>query len=126
MAEVRSTYIEPRQLARGHPDEHVVEALEAHIATLMEAIARAEALGEQRRHEAQKASKQVDALISELLRMTKLMAEQVAATDKIRAEFDAYRSRSWWKRFARRRAERAAVHRVRAEFGGYWSRPWEG
>jgi hypothetical protein len=53
MAEVRSTYIEPRQLARGHPDEHVVEALEAHIATLMEAIARAEALGEQRRQEAQ-------------------------------------------------------------------------
>jgi chemotaxis protein histidine kinase CheA len=81
-----------------------VAALEAHIATLEEAVAKAEALGEQRRREAQTAVKRADDLVAELIEMTgelvemsKRMAEQTAATDKLRAEFDDYRSRSlWW------------------------------
>jgi chromosome segregation ATPase len=80
-----------------------VEAVEAHIAKLEEAVAKAEALGEQWRREAQTAAKRADDLVaelvemtSELLEMSKRIAEQMAATDKVRAEFDDYRSRSWW------------------------------
>jgi DNA repair exonuclease SbcCD ATPase subunit len=69
-----------------------VGALEVHIATLEEAVAKAEALGEQRRREAQAAAKRADDLVAELVEMTselvemsKRMAEQTAATDKLRA-----------------------------------------
>jgi chromosome segregation ATPase len=79
------------------------EALEANIATLEGAVAKAEALGEQRRQEAETAVKRADDLVaelvamtSELIEMSKRMAEQTAATDSLRAEFDEYRSRSWW------------------------------
>ena len=80
-----------------------VEALEVHIATLEEAVAKAEALGEQRCQEAQTAAKRVEGLVaalvemtSELVEMSKRMAEQTAATEKVRAELDDCRSRSWW------------------------------
>ena len=81
-----------------------VEALEVHIATLEEAVTKADALGEQRRQEAQLAAKRVEGLVaalvemtSELVEMSKRIAEQTATTDKLRAEFDDYRSRSlWW------------------------------
>lgn len=80
-----------------------VEALEAHIATLEEAVAKAEALGEQRRREAETTAKRADDLVAELVDMTselvamsKQMAEQTATTDKLRAEFDEFRSRAWW------------------------------
>jgi len=29
------------------------------------------------------------------------MAEQTAVADKVRAEFDAYRTRPWWRRLTR-------------------------
>ena len=93
---------------RNRPDPHerrTVGALEAQIATLEEAVTKAEALGEQRRREAETAAKQADDLVAELIAMTselveisKRMAEQAAATEKVRAEFDAYRSRTWWWR----------------------------
>jgi chromosome segregation ATPase len=80
-----------------------IEALEAYIAKLEETIARTEALGEQRRQEAQIANKRTDDLVAEVVAMTgeligmsKRMAEQTAALDKMRAEFDDFRSRSWW------------------------------
>jgi hypothetical protein len=83
-----------------------VEALEAKIATLEKAGAKAEALGEQRRREAETAATRADDLVAELIEMTselveisKRMAEQAAATEKVRAEFDAYRSRTWWWRY---------------------------
>ena len=83
-----------------------VGALEAKIVTLEKAGAKAEALGEQRRREAETAAKQADDLVAELIAMTselvevsKRMAEQAAATEKVRAEFDAYRSRTWWWRY---------------------------
>ena len=77
------------------------EALEAQIVTLEEAVAKAETLGEQRRQQAETAVKRADDLVaelveitSELIEMSKRMAEQTTATDKLRAEFDEYRSRS--------------------------------
>ena len=36
---------------------------------------------------------------SELVEISKRMAEQAAATEKVRAEFDAYRARTWWWRY---------------------------
>jgi len=75
--------------------------LEAHIATLKEAVTKAEALGERHRQEAEIASKRVDHLVAELVGMSMRMAEQTAVADKVRAEFDAYRARPWWRRIAR-------------------------
>jgi hypothetical protein len=95
----------PRRRPNERPDEHpdkrrTVEALEAHITTLKEVIAKAEAFGEQRRMEAEAASKRVDNLVAELVARTMLMTDQIAVADKVRAEFDAYRARPWWKRLA--------------------------
>ena len=85
------------------PEPNEGRALDTHIATLEEAVAKAEALGEQRCQEAQTAAKRVEGLVaalvemtSELVEMSKRMAEQTAATEKVRAELDDYRSRSWW------------------------------
>ena len=78
-----------------------IAELEARIATLQQTIVKAEALGEQQRQEAQAAAKRVDHLVVELVAMTgefvgmsKRVAEQTAAMDKLRAELDCYRSRS--------------------------------
>jgi len=85
-----------------HPDERrTFEALEAHIATLKEAVAKAEALGEHHRQEAEMTSKRVDHLVAELVEISMRMAEQTAVADRVRAEFDAYRARPWWRRLAR-------------------------
>ncbi len=91
---------------RRRPDKHLNErrtsgALEAHIGTLKEAVAKAEALGEQHRQEAETASKRVDHLVAELVEMSMRMSEQTAVADKVRAEFDAYRARPWWRRLTR-------------------------
>jgi chromosome segregation ATPase len=85
-----------------HPDERrTFDALEAHIATLKEAVVKAEAVGEQHRQEAEVASKRVDHLVAELVGMSMRMAEQTAVADKVRAEFDAYRARPWWRHLVR-------------------------
>ena len=80
-----------------------VEAAEAAIAKLEKAVAKAEAQGEQWRREAQTTAKRADDLVAEIVQMTsefvemsKRIAEQTAATEKVRAELDDYRSRSWW------------------------------
>ena len=77
------------------------EALETQIVTLKEAVAKARTLGAQRRQQAETAVKRADDLVaelveitSELIEMSKRMAEQTTAMDKLRAEFDEYRSRS--------------------------------
>jgi hypothetical protein len=36
-------------------------------------------------------------MTSELVEMSKRMAEQTAAMDKMRADFEDFRSRSWWR-----------------------------
>jgi chromosome segregation ATPase len=78
-----------------------VEALESNIATLEKAVAKAEALGERWRQEAEAAAKRADDLVGELVELTgdfvemfKRMAEQTGATEKLRAEFEDFRSRS--------------------------------
>ena len=70
------------------------------VRTLKEAVAKAEA-GEQHRQEAEMASKRVDHLVTELVEMSMRMAEQTAVADRVRAEFDAYRARPWWRRLTR-------------------------
>jgi uncharacterized membrane protein YccC len=80
-----------------------IRELEAQTATLKTAVAKAEALAKQREHEAEAAAKQNDELVadlfkvtSELVEMSKRLAEQTAATNKARGELDDHRSRSWW------------------------------
>jgi hypothetical protein len=75
-----------------------VEVLEGQIAALEEVVAKAETVSEQRRREAHAVAKQAGNLIVELIEITsvlvemsKRIAEQTAATDKVRAEFDYYR-----------------------------------
>jgi hypothetical protein len=104
--EVEKAAHTPRRRPDKHLDEHpderrTFEALEAHIATLKEGVTKAEALGERHRQEAEIASKRVDHLVAELVGMSMRMAEQTAVADKVRAEFDAYRARPWWRRIAR-------------------------
>src|SRR5215472_9373897 len=92
----------PRRRSDEHPDERrTFEALEAHITTLKEAVAKAEALGEHHRQEAEMTSKRVDHLVAELVELSMRMTEQTAVADRVRAEFDAYRARPWWRRLAR-------------------------
>jgi hypothetical protein len=96
----------PRRRPDERPHEHpyerrTFEALDAHIATLKEAVAKAEALGERHRQEAEVASKRVDHLVAELVGMSMRMAEQTAVADKLRVEFEAYRAQRWWRRIAR-------------------------
>src|SRR5262249_2171329 len=91
----------PRKRPNEHPDEpHTFEGLQAQIATLKEAVAKAEAVGEQYRQEADMAGKRVDHLITELVEMSMRMSEQTAVADRVRAEFDSYRARPWWRRLA--------------------------
>lgn len=73
-----------------------VEALEAQIATLQGVAARIESLAERWRQQAQAANGRADDLLAELIAMSKRMAEQTAALEKVRGEFDDYRARSWW------------------------------
>ena len=86
------------RLADGQRSDKV---LELRTAALEEALAKAESLGEQRAQDAETAAKRVDHLVVELVAMTgefvgmsKRVAEQTAAMDKLRAELDYYRSRS--------------------------------
>ena len=75
--------------------------LETHIATLQQTIAKADALSEQQRQEAETAKKRADHLVAELVDLTeefvgmsKRVAEQTAAMDRLKAELDDYRSSS--------------------------------
>jgi len=91
----------PDEHPAGRPDERrIIEALESHIATLKGDIAKGEALAEQRRGEVEAARERLDAMVAELVALSKLMAEQTAAVDNARAELAAYRSWPWWKRLA--------------------------
>ena len=77
-----------------------IAELETHITTLQQTITKAETLSEQQRQEAETAKKRADHLVAELVDLTeefvgmsKRVAEQTAAMDKLRAELDDYRSR---------------------------------
>jgi chromosome segregation ATPase len=119
-------------------EHHTIELLQAHIATLEAALAKAEEIGKQREHEvelvtsrvadlqahiatletaltkadmagqhwqceAELGANRVNDLVaelfkvtSELVEMSKRMVQQTALTDKLKAEFDEHRARSWW------------------------------
>ena len=77
-----------------------IAELETHITTLQQTITKAETLSEQQRQEAETAKQRADHLVAELVDLTeefvgmsKRVAEQTAAMDKLRAELDDYRSR---------------------------------
>jgi hypothetical protein len=71
--------------------EGKIAALEAHVVTLKEAVAKAEAAGEHHRVDAVTTRNRLDEMIAELVDMSKRMAEQAA-------DHCAYRRRPWWKR----------------------------
>jgi chromosome segregation ATPase len=94
----------------GKQREHEVELgtsrvadLQAHIATLETALTKADMASKHWQHEAELGAKQVNDLVaelfkvtSELVEMSKRMAQQTALTDKLKAELDEHRARSWW------------------------------
>jgi hypothetical protein len=88
-------------------DARTVAALDAHIATLLGNIAKADTLAEERHGELQAARARLDGmdgmvgeLVGQLVAMSRQMAEAAAAADRARAELEAYRSRPWWLRLA--------------------------
>jgi uncharacterized coiled-coil DUF342 family protein len=75
-----------------------ITELERQIVSLQEAIAKAEALGEQQHQELQRSDKRADRLVAELIEITgefvemsKQIREQTAAMDRLRAELEDYR-----------------------------------
>jgi chromosome segregation ATPase len=77
--------------------------LQAHIATLETALAKADNASEHWRNEAQSHAKRVNDLVAELFNLTselvevsKRVAQQTALTEKLKADLDEHRSRSWW------------------------------
>ena len=68
---------------RNRPDEpRGVGALEALIATLEKALAKAEAMGEQRRHEAESAAKRVEALELKIATLADALTKAQAASEQ--------------------------------------------
>jgi hypothetical protein len=86
-----------------HPSNtRTIAALEGHIATLKADLTKADALAKLRHGEVEAVRKQLDANIAELAALARLMAQREAVRDKLQAEFDAYRSRPWWRRWPAR------------------------
>jgi DNA-binding protein H-NS len=72
---------------RPFPDgRHKVGALEAHIATLEKAVAKAEALGEQRRQEAETAAQRVEALEAHIATLEQAVTKAEALGEQRRQE----------------------------------------
>lgn len=71
-----------------------VETLEAHIATLEEALAKAEVLGERRRQEAETAAKRMEALEAHISRLEEAVAKAEALGEQRRQEAQAAAKRA--------------------------------
>jgi hypothetical protein len=76
-------------------DRRAIEALEAHIAILKAAIAKAEALAEQRHREAEAALWEIQRRAGEPGLLLQPTAERSAGEARVRAEFEAYRAPPW-------------------------------
>jgi hypothetical protein len=74
-------------------ERSTIGTLEAHIAFLKVAVAKAEALAEQRHREAE--AREIDGKAGEPVSLLQPMAEHSAGRDRVRAEFDAYRAPPW-------------------------------
>jgi chromosome segregation ATPase len=77
--------------------------LQGHISTLETALTKADMAGKRWQREAELSAKRANDLVaelfkvtSELVEMSKRMAQQMALTDKLKAELDEHRARSWW------------------------------
>jgi hypothetical protein len=96
----------PNERLSEQPDNaRMVSALEAHIATLKDALAKTEALAEQRLADIQHEQVRVTELTTELLRLTSQVMASAAERDEARRRADellyaltALRSQPWWKR----------------------------
>jgi chromosome segregation ATPase len=80
-----------------------VADLQAHIATQEIALANADIAGKHWQRETESGAKRVNDLIaelfkltSELVEMSKRLAQQTALTEKLKADLEEHRSRSWW------------------------------
>jgi chromosome segregation ATPase len=80
-----------------------VADLQAHIATLETGLTKADMAGKHWQCEAELSAKRINDLVaelfkvtSELVEMSKRMAQQTALKDKLKAELDEHRARSWW------------------------------
>jgi len=79
LADLKAGQVTPRN----RPDEpRGVGALEAYIATLEKALAKAEAMGEERRHEAESAAERVEALELKNARLANSLTEAQAASEQ--------------------------------------------
>jgi YVTN family beta-propeller protein len=83
------------RVPRKHQDEHpadtpTIAGLKEHLATLRAAIAKVEALAEQRRSELAAARKRTDHRVAELTFLAKFMSEMTARADRA--------ARPWWRR----------------------------
>jgi chromosome segregation ATPase len=71
-----------------------IEALEAHIAKLQDAVAEAHTMGERRRREAESAAERVAALQAEVATLTKAVADAEALGEQHRQEAEASAERA--------------------------------
>jgi len=87
VADLKATNVGHASRNRAHPDERrTVGVLEARIAMLEENLAKAEALGEQRRHEAETAAKRVAALQADIARLEEALAKAETVGEQRRHE----------------------------------------
>ncbi len=87
LADLKARQVGHTPRNRPDPDEcGRVEALEAHIATLEEAMAKAEALGERRRQEAETAATRMGALEAHIARLEEAVAKAEALAEQRRHE----------------------------------------
>jgi hypothetical protein len=79
-------------------DARTVDALQAHITTLKDALAKAETAAATRDDDLRRERERIDQLTGELLRLTGEAMAAAAARDDLKAEVDSMRARPWWKR----------------------------
>ena len=98
----------PSQTPEHPAEERLYEALREQIGFIQEQLAKAEALAEQRRLEAERERDRASELVADLRKLAERMAEAERASaeagraraeaEQARAELVAFRSRPWWRR----------------------------
>ena len=104
LADLKAGKVGPAPPNRLDPGEsHRVGALEAHIATLEEAMAKAETLGEQRRQEAETAFKRVEVLEAQIATLEEAVGKAEALGEQRRQEVatEVKRTKPWRPRSLR-------------------------
>jgi hypothetical protein len=93
-------YYARKDTSEDHPTGPGVKLLEVQVTALKEAVAKAEAISEQRRQEAEAARMQIAGMAVEIETLSKQTAKQSAANNKLQTEFDSLRARfnAYWQR----------------------------